>query len=225
LADKIKINEEFEMKTLLTLLLVSICFTGYTHADDEKYIAAMKKNMIQMDSMKTVDDMIDLTNAFLRIANAEKDKWLPYYYASQLYILTSFTDTIKNNKDGYLDEALKLIAIADSLQPNESEIYVLKGFLCQARLQIDPMGRFMKYGPEMNDNFDKAIAFNQANPRPEYLKGITVFYTPEQFGGGKQKAKSLFESALKKFNEFVPQNEIMPKWGKEQVEYYLKQIP
>lgn len=213
------------MKSLLTFLVVVLCFTSINRADDEKYVAAMKKNLIQMDSMKTVDDMVDLTNAFIRIASAEKDKWLPYYYATQLFVLTSFTDTVNSKKDGYLDEAVKILAIADSLQPKESEIYVLKGLICQARLQIDPMNRYMQYGFEMNENFEKAIALDPTNPRPEYLKGVTLFYTPEQFGGGAKVAKPLLESALKKFNDFVPKNELMPHWGKQQVEDFLKQIP
>ena len=179
---------------------------------------------MQMDSMKFLDDMVEITNSFLRIAAAEKDKWLPYYYASYMFVISSFTDTVKNKKDGYLDEAVRILAIADSLQPNESENYVLKGLISQARLQVDPMGRYMKYGQEMNANFTKAIALDPTNPRPEYLMGMTQYYTPEQFGGGPKVAKQTFENSLKKFNEFVPKDELMPHWGKTQLENFLKQI-
>ena len=213
------------MKKLLSVILLVVCVANLTYADDTRYVSAMKKNMFQMDSMRTLNDMVDLTNSFLRIGNAEKNKWLPYYYASYLYIISSFTDTVHINKDGYLDQAAKVIALADSLQPNESEIYVLKGFLSQARLQIDPMNRYMKYGAEMNSNFEKAIALDPKNPRPEYLMGMTLYYTPEQFGGGIKAAKALFESSLKKFNEFVPKDELMPVWGKIQLEAFMKQIP
>lgn len=213
------------MKSVLAFFVVVLCFVSISSAEDTKYVEAMKKNFAQMDSMRTVENMVDLTNAFLRIASAEKDKWLPYYYASQLFVLTSFTDTVNSKKDGYLDEAVKILAIADSLQPNESEIYVLKGLVCQARLQIDPMNRYMQYGFEMNDNFDKAIALDPTNPRPEYLRGVTLFYTPEQFGGGAKAAKPLLEASLKKFKEFVPKNDLMPHWGQRQLEAYLTQIP
>jgi hypothetical protein len=213
------------MKKLLTIILLVGCIANLTYADDTRYINAMKKNMYQMDSMKTLSDMVDLTNSFLRIGNAEKNKWLPYYYASYLYIISSFTDTMNTNKDGYLDQAEKIIALADSLQPNESEIYVLKGFLCQARLQIDPMNRYMKYGAEMNSSLQKAISLDQKNPRPEYLMGMSLYYTPEQFGGGVKRAKTVFESSLKKFNEFVPKDDLMPIWGKKQLENFMKQIP
>jgi hypothetical protein len=62
------------------------------------------------------------------------------------------------------------------------------------------------------------------NPRPEYLKGVGLFYTPEQFGGGHKTAKPLLESSLEKFNKFVPENDLMPNWGREMVEKLLQQI-
>jgi tetratricopeptide (TPR) repeat protein len=213
------------MKNLIALLFFVLCFAGFTHADDTKYVQAMKSNFMQMDSMKTLENMTEITNSFLRIAAAEKDKWLPYYYASYMSVITSFTDTVKSKKDGYLDEAEKFLAVADSLAPNESENYVLKGLICQARLQVDPMSRYMKYMQSMNSNFEKAITLDPKNPRPEYLMGMTLFYTPEQFGGGAKAAKPVFENSLKKFNEFVPRDELMPHWGKEQLEGFLKQIP
>lgn len=212
------------MKNLIAALFFILCFTNFVQADDTKYIDAMKKNIEQMNSMKSVEDMVDLTNAFLRIGNAEKTKWLPFYYASYIYVITSFSDTVKSKKDSYLDEAAKVLAIADSLQPNESEIYVLKGLISQARLQVDPMNRYMKYGQEMNANFGKAIELDPKNPRPEYLMGMTLYYTPEQFGGGAKAAKPVFENSLKKFNEFIPKDDIMPAWGKTQLENFLKQI-
>lgn len=213
------------MKKILAIILLVVCIVNLIYADDTRYINAMKKNISQLDSLYTISDMIDLTNSFLRIGNAEKSRWLPYYYASYLYIISSFTDTVSTNKDVYLDQAEKVLALADSLQPNESENYLLKGLISQARLQIDPMNRYMKYGTSMNANFQKAIMLDQTNPRPEYLLGMTLYYTPEQFGGGVKKAKASFEISMKKFDEFVPKNELMPVWGKRQLENFMKQIP
>lgn len=219
-----KENSRLTGKRIISVLLFVVLFVGLSHADDTRYTNAMKKNIEQIDSLNGLESIVGLTNSFLRIANAEKDKWLPYYYASYLCIITSYADTTKSNKDGHLDEAVKYITIADSLQPNESEIYVLKGMILQARLQVDPMNRYMKYGQEMSTAFQKAQGLDPTNPRPDYLMAMNLYYTPAQFGGGPQAAKPMFESALKKYNEFVPKDEIMPNWGKQQVENYLNQI-
>ncbi len=212
------------MKSILSII-ICLLVVNISKGDDEKYFAAMRNQINNMDSLKSVEDFVDAANAFERIGNAEQNKWLPYYYASLCNIYASFTDTTVMLKDVYLDQALKLLAIADSLQPDESEIYTLKGMIAQGRLQIDPMSRYMKYGAEMSSNFQKAQQLDPSNPRPDYLMAITILYTPEQFGGGPKAAKPLLEAAVKKFSEFVPKNELMPIWGKEQAKMFLKQIP
>ena len=177
-----------------------------------------------IDSAQNVATSIIVANRFERIANAEKDKWLPYYYTSLMYAITCFADTVAEKKDEYLDRADYFINIADSLEPDESEIYVMKGMIAQGRLQIDPMNRWMKYGPISNNNFQKAIELDTLNPRPEYLMGVSLYYTPEQFGGGSNAAKPILEKSLEKYNKFVPDNNLMPNWGRETVETLLKQI-
>jgi hypothetical protein len=82
----------------------------------------------------------------------------------------------------------------------------------------------MKYGAESTSNFNKAMRLDTLNPRPEYLMGVGLFYTPEQFGGGPKTAKPLLEKSLEKFNRFVPEHDLMPNWGREMVERLLEQI-
>jgi hypothetical protein len=209
---------------LLLITTISLFALVSTQADDSKYEKAMKKNLSRIDSALDVTSMLTVANGFERIAFAEKDKWLPYYYASFMYVLAGFSDTTVSKTDGYLDKADTFINIADSLEENESEIYTLKGMIAQARLQVDPMNRWMKYGAESTNNFNKAMKLDTLNPRPEYLKGVGLFYTPEQFGGGPKTAKPLLEKSLEKFNQFVPENDLMPNWGREMVEKLLQQI-
>jgi hypothetical protein len=211
------------MKTTLAVITCLFLFVNI-FADDTKYVEAMKKNLVQIDSCRTANDFIETANSFLRIAEAEKDKWLPYYYVSFCKVLASFTDQDNTKKDAYLDQALVSLNKADSLKPKESEIYTLRGMLVQARLAVDPMSRYMQYGAEMNQCFDTAKQLNPKNPRPEYLEATTLLYTPVEFGGGQAVAKPMFESSLKKFNEFIPENELMPIWGKQEVESTLKRI-
>lgn len=210
------------MKTLLALILSFSAITGVLA--DDKYENAMKKNLDKIDEYTTSDDYIKLANNFERIALAEADKWLPYYYASFIYVLANYADSSKTQKDIYLDKAVDLINKADSLAPNNSEVYTLKGMLAQARMQIDPMSRWQKYGGEAQYSFQKAMETDSLNPRPEYLVGAGVFYTPKQFGGGPDKAKPILENSLRKYEQFVPANDLMPTWGKQMVEELLKQI-
>ena len=96
--------------------------------------------------------------------------------------------------------------------------------IAQARLQVDPMNRWMKYGPESTTNFQKALELDPTNPRPEYLMGVNLYYTPVNFGGGPKAAKPVLEKSLQKFEEFEKRDELMPNWGREHLEQILQEI-
>jgi hypothetical protein len=210
------------MKYLLTILLF---FFSIQHLGaQDKYEQAMKQNMKKMDDGKTASDFVKIANGFERISHVEKDKWLPLYYTSLNYIYASYADTINTNKDMYLDKAVEFISRADSIDPLNSEIYTIKGMISQSRMQVDPMNRWQKFGQDADKNFKKAMEIDTLNPRPEYLIGIGVYYTPAQFGGGAENARPLLENSLRKFKVFIPANELMPNWGKEYLEEILKPV-
>jgi len=56
------------------------------------------------------------------------------------------------------------------------------------------------------------MTLNANNPRLYYLQGMSLFNTPEQFGGGKAKAKPVLEKAVALFKaeQVKP---LHPNWG------------
>lgn len=93
--------------------------------------------------------------------------------------------------------------------------------IASSHMMVNPMQRYMEYGPESASHLESALQQDPTNPRPDYLKGQGLKYTPEQFGGGCANAKPLLQSSLDKFNNFKPASEIHPNWGKKRVELML----
>ena len=208
----------------LGVILFSFMFFTLARASDDKYTTAMEKNISLIDSAKSLADFQNVTNSFERIASAEKSKWLPYYYASYCCSISSLLDTTISKKDTYLDRADEYINIADSLKQNNSEIYTLKGLISQMRLMVNPMERWQKYGPLANNYFKKAKELDPTNPRPDYLIGQSLLYTPVQFGGGKEVARPILEKSMKKYESFKLENSISPDWGKNMLKNILDSI-
>jgi hypothetical protein len=129
----------------------------------------------------------------------------------------------KSKIDAIADKATELINKADALQPNNSEISCIKSMIASSHMMVDPMTRFMEYGPESQSHLDAAMQQDPTNPRPEYLKGQGLKYTPEQFGGGCATAKPVLQSSLTKFNAFKPASELHPNWGKQRVELLISE--
>ena len=210
------------MKKLFISVIVLLTTISLT-AQNEKFTAAMKKNLAAMDSsFNNPPELLNVSNNFERIANAEKNQWLPYYYAAFCQVNYGFIQQDKTKMDVYADKAAELLAKADSLSPNNSEISCIKSLVASCHMMVDPMQRWQQYGQESTSNMEAAMQQDATNPRPYYLKGQSLKYTPEQFGGGCKTAKPELQTALDKYATFKPASDISPNWGKERVEALIK---
>ena len=211
------------MKKIFLLAAVSFLATA-SFAQSEKYVANMKSNIAAIDSsFKNPQNLLDLANKFERIATAEKTQWLAYYYAALCQVNYTYMEKDKSKVDPIADKATELIDKADALQPNNSEISCIKSMIASAHMMVNPMQRFQEYGPEASSYLDVAMQQDATNPRPEYLRGQGLKYTPEQFGGGCATAKPMLQSSLAKYNTFKPASEIHPTWGKQRVELLISE--
>lgn len=205
-----------------TSILAAIFLTVTAFAQNAKYIATMEKNVAALDTTFKNDQLQTLANTFERIASAEKAEWLPNYYAAYCNVNMSY-NTKGDAIDTFCDRAEKYLHVADSLNPNNSEIYTLKAQIASARISVNPMSRGQKYGTISGELREKAKELDNTNPRPYYLEGTAYYFTPPMFGGGKDKAKPVFEKAKGMFETFKPASSIAPRWGKNSTEYFLKE--
>ena len=213
-------------------ILTAILVTSFSFAQmPEKFVKAMESKMIAIDTTIGVQGLTDLANAFERIADAEKNQWLAYYYAAYCNAAAGLMAgnggdimAAKADKtDPYADKADKQIKKAEELMKNNSEIFIVKKMIATLRMMGDPMNRYMTYGPEAQSMLDEARKLDAGNPRVYLLEAQDKYYTPEQFGGSKDEAKVLFEKSKQLFETFKPETTIHPNWGKGTVTYFLSQ--
>ena len=208
----------------LFVIAIALIASFVLHAQSDKYVGAMKKNISELDSAREQGRLAELANTFERIAEAEKTQWLPYYYASYCQVMNAFMEQDKSKTDGIADKAEQLIKKAEEINGGEnSETCVIKSMIASSHLMVDPQNRWMQYGQISSLNVSKARQLDPTNPRPLFLEGQAKFYTPEQFGGGKPQAKELFQKALSMFEQFRPSSELHPNWGKAATNYFLSQ--
>lgn len=206
------------------LLVVAIIFVSTTFAQSDKYMTAMKQNISQADSLMIKGNAAEVANNFIRIADAEKDKWLPYYYAAFCKATQAMAEQDNSKKDALADKADEYLTKAETLLGKEnSEIYVIKSIIATARMTVDPQSRYMTYGPQISEFIKKSEKLDATNPRPVLLEAQNMFYTPEAFGGGKEPAKLLFEKAKDLYGNFKPETDLSPDWGMSNVTYFLSQ--
>ncbi|HUC79840.1 MAG TPA: hypothetical protein VMR70_02955 [Flavisolibacter sp.] len=216
------------MKKIVLLFAGALLFST-TFAQDEKYTLAIQSKLAAIDTARKAEDLLALSAAFERIADAEKTKWLPYYYAALTQVNAAYSASPNMQPeaaktDPMADKAAAFINKADALSPNNSEIYVVKKMIATLRMMADPMNRYMQYGPAAEEALQTALKLNPENPRVYLLQAQDKFYTPEQFGGSKEEAKKLFEQAKKKYASFKPATDLEPTWGQPMTDYYLGEL-
>lgn len=213
----------------ITLLLFAVS----AFAQSEKYMKAMQEKISMFDSSKDAASLKDLAAAFERIGDAEKTQWLPYYYSANALVNSGYTiffaangnpTGLAESLDPLADKAEAVLAKAEALSKDNSEIYVIKKMIATLRMMVDPMNRYMTYGPQAQEALETAKKLNPENPRVYFLEGMDLFQTPEQYGGSKPEAKKRFELAIQKYDAFKPATPIDPQWGRETTQYFLSQI-
>jgi hypothetical protein len=187
-----------------------------------KFVKAMEKALAGMDTLKTAEQWLGFSNSFERIALKEPKEWLPAYYVALGQTL-AFNMTKDNSMYELMAKrAEEFINKADALNPDNSEIYVLKSMISGLFIRINPMVNGQKYAPVAAAQLEKALKFDPENPRAYMQKGMTLFFTPEQWGGDKKAGIELMEKAAAKYDVFKPATSIAPAWGKEMNAYILE---
>jgi hypothetical protein len=206
------------------LFAIFICVSAFTFAQSGKYESAMKANISQLDSLMTKNNFQELANNFIRIGDAEKTQWLPYYYAAYCITSQGLSEKDNSKKDALADKATELVTKAETVLGKEnSETDLLKSMIATVHMTVDPQSRYMTYGPDIASYIEKSKTLDPTNPRPYLFEAENKFYTPEAYGGGKDAAKESFEKANELFNNFKPETDLSPNWGKTTLNYFLSQ--
>jgi hypothetical protein len=213
-------------QSMLMLLVVTLTTTSI--AQSEKYVSAMQPKISVLDTTRDGAVLLDLSNAFERIATAEKSQWLPYYYAALAQVDYGYSKIDPNGMGGdaavidpIADKAEMILNEAEKLRANNSEIFVVRKMIASLRMLVDPQNRYMTYGPAATEALETAKRLNPDNPRVYLLEAQDKYYTPEQYGGSKEEAKTLFQTAMQKYEVFKPENALAPAWGSKTVQYFL----
>lgn len=175
----------------------------------------MIKGLAQYKEAATVDEMQAAATFFEEVGDTLKDKWLPYYYAAHATLLATKMTT-KPNKDKAAEKINALIAKAEALEPDNSELFCLKQMVTTMQITVNPMSRWQSYGEIAAEAIANAKTTDPSNPRPYLLEGLHIMSLPESIGGGKELAKKSLQKAVWLFDSFEPLSPFHPNWGKEQ---------
>lgn len=207
------------MKKIIFLLLAACSLQLAAFSQSEMYQKKMSETLTLLDSSKSMQDMQEVAAQFERIGDAEKTQWLPYYYAALTYVNLGWR-LQPDEKDKNLEKANTLLKKAEAIEKN-AELYIVEYMIALQQMTVDPANRYMKAKPVMDEALANAKKVDANNPRIYYMEANNVFNTPAAFGGGKDKAKPIFEKSVELYKSFKPASALHPKWGQKDAEAML----
>jgi len=207
------------MKKLTLTLALALAFIFSAFCADPAYENAMKKQITAMKSIRSLEESQAVTNAFLRIAEAKPEEWLPLYYAAYLQTTAIFRFDV--DKDQYLDQAMALVEKAEKIALDNSEVTAIKGYVVMGKISLDPASRGQSMSPQAMQLFGKAISLDRENPRALMLMAQMEHGMAQFFGQGPEKACGLAKNAIAlyaKEDAKISDGYLLPTWGKPQAE-------
>lgn len=213
------------MKKITTYLIALILIgSGVLKAEDTKLQQQIEKQLKELKSAKGIGAWEQGVTAFETMSKSHPESWLTRYYESYCLLNCGMESKDPATADSYYERAIKAVDAAEALSANNSEIKTLKSWILSMQIGIDPMNRGFEYGMKSNILLEEAIALDESNPRPHLLQGLAAMYTPEEFGGSKEKAKSCFEKAIKIFETSKVKSTTAPSWGYEKAKESLAEV-
>lgn len=211
------------MKKHILLAATAIVTTVAAQAQDFK--APLEKTFLAFDTTMNMTVKVEQANKLALIAKKWDNEWSTHYYVAYSKAQLSYMEQDAAKRDAYLDEAEKEKEDAvNILKKDNDETYVLAAMIANARMAVDPMNRWQKYGQLFQQNLESAKEINADNPRMYYLMAVSKYFTPKQFGGGSKAALPYFEKADGLFAKEGKVTDIAkPHWGKDKNDYFTEQ--
>ncbi|MEL6306275.1 MAG: hypothetical protein AAFQ20_16025 [Bacteroidota bacterium] len=201
-------------KLIIAMLLVS---SGvYAQGAYEK---GMEKALGLWSEGKTTD----ASNLFERIAMAEQDNWLPYYYVAQINTVTTFGEKDEKIVGERLGKAKEFLDVAKAISPDNPELLVQEAMINTAWIAFDGATYGMTLSGKNVKLYQEAIALAPENPRVVFSKAEWDMGTARYFGKDTTPYCKDVEKAVELFATFNPETPFYPKWGKERAEAVLSE--
>lgn len=202
-----------------TKILILSLLTITTLTAQDQYTKGMSKAL----SLWGEGKIVEASNLFERIAMAEEDNWIPYYYIAQVNTVASFAEKDEQKLTQQLEKAKEFVDIAKRISPDNPELLVQEAMINTAWMAFDGA----TYGPMLSGKnmqlYNQALQLAPENPRVVYSKASWDMGTARYFGKDTSPYCKDVERALELFATFENDTPFYPSWGEDQAKRELEQ--
>ncbi|NBB89957.1 MAG: hypothetical protein GVY23_01980 [Spirochaetes bacterium] len=158
---------------------------------------------------------------FERIAQADTEYAdLAHYYAGLAYRrMMDITDEEKQSLQ-YADRSIEHLETAVEIDDAFGEAYALLASQYGRKMAIKPMYG-MVLGPKAEEAMAEAKEHAPNSPRVVFLQAQSDYFTPEQWGGDKERAVRNLKRSIALFENGSAPDSLQPTWGHDEAYTWL----
>lgn len=205
------------MKHIFVILAILISTTAIGQS---KYEQGMTKAFALLEQNK----LDEASNLFQRIATAEKDNWLPYYYVAQTEIIKVWQNWEERDESilkAQTAKAQEYINTANTYTENNVYTLYLQAQVHTVWVAHDGMKYGMSMSPKVIQLYEKALKLEPNNPmlilsKAEWDIGGAAF-----FGTSTEPYCKEIERAMTLFPTFKPETPFHPNFGADRAQEVL----
>ncbi|WP_152285764.1 hypothetical protein [Flavicella marina] len=203
------------MRNIITILIFSV---SLTISSQTNYHEGMQQAFGLWGQQKNTEAV----HMFERIANAEQTNWVPYYYAAQVEVTSSFGEKDVTVLDANLKKGQLYLDKAMTISKDNPELLVLQALLYTAWVAYDGATYGRKYSKKINKLYEKAEKIAPENPRAAYCHAEWNIGAAKFFGNDIQPFVKDLEKSLDLFATFELPSPFYPNWGEERAKVLLE---
>ncbi len=204
------------MKNAITLFFL---VTALSINAQNQYTDGMEKALKLWGERQTMA----ASNQFERIAMAEDDNWIPYYYVALVNTTASFGEKDEKILTQQLKKAKEFNDIAKNLSPDNPELLVMEAMVNTAWIAFDGATYGMTLSGKNAQLYQQALQLAPENPRVVFSKAEWDMGSARYFGKDTAPYCKDVARALELFKTEVNDTPFHPQWGKERAEDVAKQ--
>jgi tetratricopeptide (TPR) repeat protein len=201
------------------IILLFMIAAGNLKADDySDAIVKAKKKLNEAANKNDKAELLKIRGDFERILQLKKNEWMINYYMASIDFILSYGAIEANNNEElkkYTESSLSLLDKSTDANDEFAEAWIMKLAVNSNRWIYD-MQKMNDIIGKLSEAKEKAMKLEPENPRLYLIDGMNTYYTPENFGGGPDKAMPLLEKSWDLFQTYKPKDETYPDWGKDQ---------
>lgn len=205
------------MKKLLFTILLGL---SVSVSAQDQYEKGMSKALELWGQGK----IVEASNLFERIAMAEDDNWIPYYYVAMVNTTASFGEKDEQKLRQQLDKSKEFVDIAKNISPGNPELLIMEALTNTAWIAFDGATYGMTLSGKNVQLYNKALELAPENPRVLLSKTEWDMGAARYFGKDTSLYCKDIEKAVELFGTFKPSEEpFYPSWGIERANEVLAQ--